>query len=60
MFLRNELASQESCVQDGYDRAFLSDRSPLEPLLSSCLRPLNPFAIVFAGVSAVTNGLFVI
>jgi hypothetical protein len=50
MFLRNELASVESCVQDEYDQAFLSDRSHLEPLLSSCLRPLNPFGIVFAGV----------
>jgi hypothetical protein len=47
-------------MQDGHDRGFLSDRSLLEPSLLSCLRPLNHSGIAFVGVSAVTNGLFVI
>ncbi|HVJ57118.1 MAG TPA: hypothetical protein VM574_04710, partial [Terrimicrobiaceae bacterium] len=48
------------CLQDGHDRGFLSDRSFLEPSLSSCLRPLNHSGIVFVGASVVMNGLFVI
>ena len=48
------------CLQDGHDRGFLSDRSLLEPSLSSCLRPLNHSGIAFVGASVVMNGLFVI
>lgn len=47
-------------MQDGHDRGFLSDRSLLEPSLTSCLRPLNHSGIAFVGASVVMNGLFVI